>query len=102
MYWLNFPTWKLQKRWLNLGLPTKKLMDQLTFQLECAHHLPIYIYIYTAENSQTKKMGLIPQFNLYSFETLGFVQIIERHVVVDNWFDDHGPIVCVLFFPSFL
>jgi hypothetical protein len=28
-------------------------------------------YIYIPENSRTEKMILIPQFNLYTFETLG-------------------------------
>jgi hypothetical protein len=97
---LNFPTWNLHKRWLNLELPTKQLMDQLLFQLESAHHLPIYI----PENSKTEKMGLVPQFNLYSFESLGICPNNREAVVVGNWFDDHGPIVCAClgFFSLFL
>ncbi len=60
-------------------------------------------YIYIPENSQTEKMGLIPQFKLYSFESLGICPNNREAVVVDNWFDDHGPIVCVrVFFSSFL
>jgi len=48
-------------------------------------------------------MGLIPQFKLYSFESLGICPNNREAVVVDNWFDDHGPIVCVrVFFSSFL
>jgi hypothetical protein len=61
-------------------------------------YIYIYIYIYIPENSQTEKMGLIPQFNLYSFESLGICPNNREAVVVDNWFDDHVPIVCVCFF----
>ncbi len=43
-------------------------------------------------------MGLIPQFNLYSFESLGICPNSREAVVVGNWFDDHGPIVCVFGF----
>jgi hypothetical protein len=83
------------------GTTNKTINGSITFPTGVCTSLT---YIYIPENSKTKKMGLIPQFNLYSFESLGICPNNREAVVVGNWFDDHGPIVCAClgFFSLFL